>query len=194
MQGISQRRAINIAEVNQKGKKRDLAFNTHLPILTLPSERERPESPGRSPFCRQRSSRRSDHVQQFLRSLRDLAETSLFSLSKSQTTANARHLWISPPITRVPATGHRRLPGNPSRQDHRLPSEIPSLLQTPPPPPPPSSFVSKETAPLIRWRNGELIGCGAFGRVYMGMNLISGELLAVKQVLIAVNSKEKAQV
>ncbi|KAF5188939.1 Mitogen-activated protein kinase kinase kinase npk1 [Thalictrum thalictroides] len=49
--------------------------------------------------------------------------------------------------------------------------------------------------PSIRWRKGELIGCGAFGRVYMGMNLDSGELLAVKQVLIAANnaSKEKAQ-
>lgn len=37
-------------------------------------------------------------------------------------------------------------------------------------------------SPSIRWRKGELIGCGAFGRVYMGMNLDSGELLAVKQV------------
>ncbi|KAL6139239.1 hypothetical protein ACLB2K_064516 [Fragaria x ananassa] len=61
------------------------------------------------------------------------------------------------------------------------------------PSPPPPSSVPKETAPPIRWRKGELIGCGAFGRVYMGMNLGSGELLAVKQVLIAVNSKEKAQ-
>ncbi|KAK3418551.1 mitogen-activated protein kinase kinase kinase NPK1 [Eucalyptus grandis] len=53
----------------------------------------------------------------------------------------------------------------------------------------------KDGAPPIRWRKGELIGCGAFGRVYMGMNLDSGELLAVKQVLIAANSasKEKAQ-
>ncbi|OIV90859.1 hypothetical protein TanjilG_15592 [Lupinus angustifolius] len=48
---------------------------------------------------------------------------------------------------------------------------------------------------MIRWRKGQLIGCGAFGQVYMGMNLDSGELLAVKQVLIAANSasKEKAQ-
>ncbi|KEH43905.1 MAP kinase kinase kinase [Medicago truncatula] len=45
-------------------------------------------------------------------------------------------------------------------------------LKSPPPPPP------------IRWRKGELIGSGAFGRVYMGMNLDSGELIAVKQVLI----------
>ncbi|KAL4637039.1 hypothetical protein ACB092_03G051900 [Castanea dentata] len=66
-------------------------------------------------------------------------------------------------------------------------SKVFSKLSSPPPPPPPP--------PPIRWRKGELIGCGAFGRVYMGMNLDSGELLAVKQVLIAENSasKEKAQ-
>ncbi|WOK99821.1 mitogen-activated protein kinase kinase kinase NPK1-like [Canna indica] len=61
------------------------------------------------------------------------------------------------------------------------------------PPPPPSA--EKDIAPPIRWRKGELIGCGAFGHVYMGMNLDSGELLAVKQVLIGTTgaSKEKAQ-
>ncbi|KAM1250847.1 hypothetical protein ACFX13_034142 [Malus domestica] len=64
-----------------------------------------------------------------------------------------------------------------------------------PSPPLPLPAMAKENAPPIRWRKGELIGCGAFGRVYMGMNLDSGELLAVKQVLIAANSasKEKAQ-
>ncbi|KAL8026246.1 hypothetical protein ABFX02_14G015400 [Erythranthe guttata] len=45
--------------------------------------------------------------------------------------------------------------------------------------------------PPIRWRKGEMIGCGAFGRVYMGMNLDSGELLAVKQVAIATNNGSK---
>lgn len=60
---------------------------------------------------------------------------------------------------------------------------------------PPQPAVDDSPVPTIRWRKGELIGCGAFGQVYMGMNLDSGELLAVKQVLIAVNnaSKEKAQ-
>ncbi|XP_047337916.1 mitogen-activated protein kinase kinase kinase NPK1 [Impatiens glandulifera] len=55
--------------------------------------------------------------------------------------------------------------------------------------------MKKDDTPSIRWRKGELIGCGAFGRVYMGMNLDSGELIAVKQVLIATNhaSKEKTQ-
>ncbi|KAI5065792.1 hypothetical protein GOP47_0018416 [Adiantum capillus-veneris] len=47
----------------------------------------------------------------------------------------------------------------------------------------------------IRWRKGELIGAGAFGSVYMGMNLDSGELLAVKQVLVAAKNvtREKSQ-
>ncbi|PWA63503.1 mitogen-activated protein kinase kinase kinase NPK1 [Artemisia annua] len=67
--------------------------------------------------------------------------------------------------------------------------------------PPPRVEKSKkknndEAGSQIRWRKGELIGCGAFGRVYMGMNLDSGELLAVKQVSVVVNvaSKDKTQV
>uniref|UniRef100_A0A1J3JQL1 mitogen-activated protein kinase kinase kinase n=1 Tax=Noccaea caerulescens TaxID=107243 RepID=A0A1J3JQL1_NOCCA len=61
------------------------------------------------------------------------------------------------------------------------------------PPPPPNATVTMK--PPIRWRRGQLIGRGAFGTVYMGMNLDSGELLAVKQVLIGSNcaSKEKTQ-
>ncbi|XP_050220270.1 mitogen-activated protein kinase kinase kinase NPK1 [Mercurialis annua] len=64
-----------------------------------------------------------------------------------------------------------------------------------PPPLPGLPSCKKDDTPPIRWRKGELIGCGAFGRVYMGMNLDSGELLAVKQVLVAANSasKEKTQ-
>ncbi|XP_020581173.1 mitogen-activated protein kinase kinase kinase NPK1-like [Phalaenopsis equestris] len=64
-----------------------------------------------------------------------------------------------------------------------------------PSPQPLSPAETTEDASPIRWRKGELIGCGAFGHVYMGMNLDSGELLAVKQVLIGTSnaSKEKAQ-
>ncbi|NP_001312547.1 mitogen-activated protein kinase kinase kinase NPK1 [Nicotiana tabacum] len=53
----------------------------------------------------------------------------------------------------------------------------------------------KDDTPPIRWRKGEMIGCGAFGRVYMGMNVDSGELLAIKEVSIAMNgaSRERAQ-
>ncbi|XP_010480210.1 PREDICTED: mitogen-activated protein kinase kinase kinase 2 [Camelina sativa] len=72
-------------------------------------------------------------------------------------------------------------------------SRVFSKPQSPPPLPPPNSTVLLK--PPIRWRKGQLIGRGAFGTVYMGMNLDSGELLAVKQVLIASNcaSKEKTQ-
>ncbi|XP_076932452.1 mitogen-activated protein kinase kinase kinase NPK1-like [Bidens hawaiensis] len=61
--------------------------------------------------------------------------------------------------------------------------------------PPPKEKGKEEGGAQIRWRKGELIGCGAFGRVYMGMNLDSGELLAVKQVSVVVNtaSKDKTQ-
>lgn len=57
-----------------------------------------------------------------------------------------------------------------------------SSIQALPPPRVVGKVKKEETGSQIRWRKGELIGCGAFGRVYMGMNLDSGELLAVKQV------------
>ncbi|KAJ6928808.1 mitogen-activated protein kinase kinase kinase 2-like [Populus alba x Populus x berolinensis] len=59
----------------------------------------------------------------------------------------------------------------------------------------PTSPSSPPMPPPIRYRKGELIGCGAFGHVYMGMNSDSGELLAIKQVSIAANgaTREKAQ-
>ncbi|KAK1440498.1 hypothetical protein QVD17_06326 [Tagetes erecta] len=70
-----------------------------------------------------------------------------------------------------------------------------SILQSPSPPKAPVKHIDEQVA-VIRWRRGELIGCGAYGQVYMGMNLDSGELLAVKQVSIAANcaSNEKTQV
>ncbi|KAL4556327.1 hypothetical protein LXL04_038975 [Taraxacum kok-saghyz] len=73
----------------------------------------------------------------------------------------------------------------------RVFSRTSSLL----PSPPRTVKENDELVPTIRWRKGELIGCGAFGQVYMGMNLDSGELLAVKQVSIAAHSasKEKTQ-
>ncbi|XP_020209854.1 mitogen-activated protein kinase kinase kinase NPK1 isoform X1 [Cajanus cajan] len=54
-----------------------------------------------------------------------------------------------------------------------------------------SRIAPKPLPPPIRWRKGQLIGSGAFGRVYMGMNLDSGELIAIKQVLIASGSAYK---
>ena len=43
----------------------------------------------------------------------------------------------------------------------------------------------------IRWKRGEMLGQGAFGVVYLGLNVESGELMAVKQMsLEEVSSKE----
>lgn len=43
----------------------------------------------------------------------------------------------------------------------------------------------------FKWVKGQLIGKGSFGRVYLGMNTTTGELLAVKQV--EVNPKQAGQ-
>lgn len=41
---------------------------------------------------------------------------------------------------------------------------------------------SGSSSPEIRWQRANLIGTGAFGKVYLGMNLDNGQLLAVKQI------------
>ncbi|RUS15096.1 hypothetical protein BC937DRAFT_92907 [Endogone sp. FLAS-F59071] len=46
-----------------------------------------------------------------------------------------------------------------------------------------------DDAPIIKWMKGSLIGRGTFGDVYLGLNPMTGELMAVKQVeLPVVNS------
>jgi hypothetical protein len=45
--------------------------------------------------------------------------------------------------------------------------------------------VSAASRPVIKnWTQGQLIGQGAFGKVFHGVNLDTGEIMAVKQVLI----------
>ncbi|KAF2144584.1 uncharacterized protein K452DRAFT_222876 [Aplosporella prunicola CBS 121167] len=41
--------------------------------------------------------------------------------------------------------------------------------------------------PTFKWMKGQLIGKGTFGRVYLGMNMTTGELIAVKQVEVKPN-------
>ncbi|PRQ30415.1 putative protein kinase RLK-Pelle-DLSV family [Rosa chinensis] len=48
------------------------------------------------------------------------------------------------------------------------------------------SSIPRDEAASIQWQKGDLIGSGAFGRVYMGMNTESGELIAAKEVLVLV--------
>ena len=46
--------------------------------------------------------------------------------------------------------------------------------------PPPAHALSA----TFLWIRGELIGKGSYGRVYMGMNVTTGDIMAVKQVEI----------
>jgi serine/threonine protein kinase/WD40 repeat protein len=55
----------------------------------------------------------------------------------------------------------------------------------------PSIDVQEIPDKAIRWKKGEMLGQGAFGVVYLGLNVESGELMAVKQMAIdEVSSKE----
>eukprot|EP00762_Andalucia_godoyi_P006297 ANDGO_05928.mRNA.1 Mitogen-activated protein kinase kinase kinase 2 len=48
---------------------------------------------------------------------------------------------------------------------------------------PPNSARSSALPPVPQWQRGALIGSGAFGKVYLGLDLESGQLLAVKEVV-----------
>lgn len=40
----------------------------------------------------------------------------------------------------------------------------------------------------INWQIGEMVGAGAFGRVYLGLNNDTGQLMAVKQVKVTLDA------
>ncbi|EJU01053.1 Pkinase-domain-containing protein [Dacryopinax primogenitus] len=46
--------------------------------------------------------------------------------------------------------------------------------------------------PTVRYTKGQLIGKGTYGRVYMGMNLATGEMLAIKQVELPKTASDRA--
>ena len=46
------------------------------------------------------------------------------------------------------------------------------------------------SSPILNWRRGELLGQGAYGSVFLGLNTDTGQLLAVKQVQL---SKERTK-
>ncbi|EKG10456.1 hypothetical protein MPH_12314 [Macrophomina phaseolina MS6] len=45
--------------------------------------------------------------------------------------------------------------------------------------------------PTFKWMKGQLIGKGTFGKVYLGMNMTTGELIAVKQVEVKPNEDKE---
>ncbi|KAJ3062837.1 hypothetical protein HDU98_001316 [Podochytrium sp. JEL0797] len=44
--------------------------------------------------------------------------------------------------------------------------------------------VKKPLAPIVNWTQGKMIGQGAFGKVFHALNLDTGDIMAVKQVLL----------
>ncbi|CAD8115805.1 unnamed protein product [Paramecium sonneborni] len=60
--------------------------------------------------------------------------------------------------------------------------------------PPKEQKIEKiEQEKQITWTEGEMLGQGAFGRVVLGMNRISGQIMAVKQVFIKNGDENKVQ-
>ncbi|ORZ40982.1 hypothetical protein BCR44DRAFT_1457459 [Catenaria anguillulae PL171] len=47
-----------------------------------------------------------------------------------------------------------------------------------------ASLSSSQSSVSIRWQHGKFLGGGTFGSVYMGINLSTGELMAVKEIRI----------
>ena len=67
----------------------------------------------------------------------------------------------------------------------RLFNNLETIPQEPPaatPMPPSGNKAVPQRQQTFKWVKGQLIGKGTFGRVYLGMNTTTGELLAVKQV------------
>ncbi|CAD8174569.1 unnamed protein product [Paramecium pentaurelia] len=60
-------------------------------------------------------------------------------------------------------------------------------------PPKESNIQKQDQEKQITWTEGEMLGQGAFGRVVLGMNRISGQIMAVKQVFIKNGDENKVQ-
>jgi hypothetical protein len=51
--------------------------------------------------------------------------------------------------------------------------------------------IAKQIVEPLRWRRGQQIGEGSFGKVFKGMNENTGELLAVKQLYLTEENSEE---
>jgi mitogen-activated protein kinase kinase kinase len=47
-----------------------------------------------------------------------------------------------------------------------------------------SELAKIKNKPHVVWQKGGVIGQGSFGKVLLGLNVLTGELLAVKQVIL----------
>lgn len=86
-----------------------------------------------------------------------------------------------PPAERVRAQDG----SSPSHAQHASVSRASAHAQSSPraPASPDAPAAEAEAAPF-RWQRAEMIGSGSFGKVFLGLNLSSGEMMAVKQIHI----------
>ncbi|KZV77516.1 Pkinase-domain-containing protein [Peniophora sp. CONT] len=56
----------------------------------------------------------------------------------------------------------------------------------------PAGTATAARKPIFKWVRGELIGKGNFGRVYLAMNVTTGEMIAVKQVEIPRTASDRS--
>ncbi|WVW78254.1 hypothetical protein I302_100207 [Kwoniella bestiolae CBS 10118] len=79
--------------------------------------------------------------------------------------------------------------------DHKLVEVTPSKIAlgqiNPPIPESPASDTNSGGGSTVNWVKGELIGKGSYGRVYIALNVTTGDMMAVKQVELPVSETDR---
>ena len=84
--------------------------------------------------------------------------------------------------TRVPSNAPLQPAPSPSHSEVNTPSSS-AILKT---------ERDKQSTERISWRKGDLIGTGANGRVYLGLEEDTGAIIAVKEILFTNNQSVSA--
>lgn len=80
-----------------------------------------------------------------------------------------------------------------SMWDHQVVEVTPSRMASGQPAPIPESPTAEaeDKPPILSWVKGELIGKGSYGRVYIAMNVTTGDMMAVKQVELPATDRDR---
>lgn len=155
----------------------------------------RPTQEYGSPSSRQRDNGRSGNALAPKRSVDDIFSSSTFfsAASSSYKPTLRRDPSVGAPVARAiypdysfrPPEQQQKLSETSSRQPTQ--STFPELVK--------KKESLKELFSLFldkfQWMKGELIGRGSHGKVYLGFNVTTGELLAVKQVEIPTTADDR---
>ncbi|TXT15684.1 hypothetical protein VHUM_00187 [Vanrija humicola] len=74
---------------------------------------------------------------------------------------------------------------------HKVVEVTPSKLASGVPQTVPESPSTEDRHATLNWVKGELIGKGSYGRVYLALNVTTGDMMAVKQVELPANEQER---